>query len=417
MRAHRSTMVTSSFGKRLGYLSGAPRASTRSEAEAVGPRTHMLGIINAFRHLGWDVRPYIVGDRIPLKWIAGGGEHALRGSLLKRVVADLVRLGLGVAHGWWALRELGEVDWVYERYGAFQALGWWFQRKGIPWILETNGLYYHEARWDRLAVALSGLLRKAEQWAYQQCDVLICISQALSDLIVQNMGIPANKIIVLPNGVDPNHLDPSQAHPIRLFDGPTIGFVGGLLTWHQLDLLIEAIAHLRQEGIFYRLIIVGDGVMRKPWEALVASLGLSEQVRFVGRVPWEEIPNWIAGFDLGYAGIAPHAIGVVYNSPLKLYEYAAMGKPVVASNCADVQKLMEDGLIGYYFEPGNLESLCHALRRAYTDREHWPEVGTHNRSIIVAKHSWERRVSELIKSVEAILGEKYGTPYPVRRQH
>ncbi len=307
------------------------------------------------------------------------------------------------------------MDWVYERYGAFQAMGWWFQRQGVPWILETNALLYREAAEDRFAVALSGLLKETEQWAYHQCDVLVCVSQTLADLIVRDLGIPSSKIIVLPNGVDTEHINPSRACPVRFFDGPIIGFVGQLQAWQRLDLLIEAVAHLRQEGILYNLVVVGEGIMRTPWETLAASLGLSEEVRFVGPVAWEEVPNYIAGFDLGYAGAIPLSGGFMYFSPLKLYEYAAMGKPVVAADYVDARKLKNDGILVYLFEPGNREDLSRALRRAYEEREHWLEAGTRGRSIVVAKHSWEKRICILIETVEGLLGEKYGTPYPARR--
>lgn len=407
----------SEVNKRLGYLSGAPRVSTRPEAGALGPRTHVLGVMNAFRWLGWEVRPYIVGDRVPLKWVAGEAtERAMRQSLLKRIAADLVRLGLGAVHGPLALREVGQVDWMYERYGAFQALGWWFQRKGIPWILETNAILYREATQDRSTVALSDLLRKAERWSYRQCDVLVCISQELADLIVQDIGVPRHKIVVMPNGVDTEHLDPSIACPVRFFEGPTLGFVGQLQSWQRLDLLLEAIAHLHKESIFYKLVVVGDGVMRETWEMRAASLGLAQHVRFVGRVPWEEIPNYIAGFDLGYAGAVPLSAGLMYLSPLKLYEYAAMGKPIVAADHADARKLMADGAKVYLFEPGNREGLIRALRQAFKEREHWLKAGIRNRSVVVAKHSWESRVRNLIENVETILVEKYGTAYPARRR-
>ncbi len=205
-------------GKRLAYLSGAPRVSTRPEAGAAGPRTHVLGVMNAFQRLGWDVRSYIVGDRVPLEWIKGEQSvEALRGSWFRRVAADAVRLGMGWLNGWRAWREIGPVDLVYERYGAFQALGRWFQRKGIPWILETNAVLYREATQDRATVALEGVLRRTERWAYRRCDVLVCISRALAKLIVHEVGIPEEKIVVLPNGVDVSHLDPARVAPRRFF--------------------------------------------------------------------------------------------------------------------------------------------------------------------------------------------------------
>ncbi len=137
-------------GGTLGYLSGAPRVSTRPEAMLSGPRSHVLGVMRALENLGWNVKPFIVGDRVPLQWVAG--KHTgrqLHPGWIRRLAADLLRLVMGIGNGWRARRELGEVDWVYERIGAFQALGWWFRRRGIPWILETNAILHVEAAQDR----------------------------------------------------------------------------------------------------------------------------------------------------------------------------------------------------------------------------------------------------------------------------
>jgi hypothetical protein len=137
----------------LGYLAGAPRVSTRPEAGLSGPRAHVLGVIRAFTRLGWQVRPFIAGDRVPPAWNAGHrSETALRSRWIARLAADLLRLALGVINGFRASREVGNVDWAYERFGSFQALGWWFRRKGTPWILETNVVFFLESAGDRKAV-------------------------------------------------------------------------------------------------------------------------------------------------------------------------------------------------------------------------------------------------------------------------
>lgn len=420
--------------RRLAYLSGAARVSTRPEAGAVGPRAHVLGVIDAFRRLGWEVRPYIVGDSVPLSWVAGEAtDRAMRSSPMKRVAADMIRLAIGAVHGPRSLRHVGQVDWVYERYAAFQALGWWFQRKGIPWILETNELCYLSATTDRKATALGPVLRYQERWAYRQCDVLVCNSQALADVIVERMAITTEKIVVLPNGVDTARMDPGKARPTRAFPGPTLGFVGQLEAWQRLDVLLDVLAELHQDGIDYHLAVVGDGSMREQWEAYAKSLGLGDRVRFVGRRPWDEVPDHIAGFDLGYLGYASTApVRRVHTgsastevddgppehetaawlrshlSPLKLYEYAAMGKPVIAAAYADAKRLLADGVPCYLFDPGNRQDLKRALRHAYQERDRWAEAGVRGRAVVVAKHSWEARVRELVACVETILKGKYG---------
>ncbi|HZS62748.1 MAG TPA: hypothetical protein VFA43_26040, partial [Gemmatimonadaceae bacterium] len=79
--------------RRLGYLSGAPRVTTRSTSDAAGPRTHVLGIIDGFERRGWTVSRYIVGDRMP-DVVARDGEAMLRRGRAWTLAADLARYGL-----------------------------------------------------------------------------------------------------------------------------------------------------------------------------------------------------------------------------------------------------------------------------------------------------------------------------------
>jgi glycosyltransferase involved in cell wall biosynthesis len=373
-------------------------------------------VIHAFESVGWKVERYIVGDRLPKKWISGEDiEIGLRSNIFIRLTADVARLLFGIYHSWKAANSIKQCDWAYERFGAFQAMGWQFQKRGIPWILETNELYYINADKDRQTTSFVSLMKRWETWAYRQCDVLVCVSRSLAELIIREIGIPREKVLVIPNGVDTARFNLELHKPKRVFQHPTIGFVGHLSPWQRLDLLIEALAGLRGEGVDFKLVVIGDGPMRSQWEALVERLGQIEQVRFLGRVPWDDVPAYISGFDLGYTGPVPLASGEMYLSPLKLYEYAAMGRPIVAAAYADAQRLMEDGVAVYLFEPGNQEDLCRALRQAYAERDLWVQKGMRSRAIIVERHSWEARVRELISCVESILEAKYGTPYPARR--
>ncbi|BFH76248.1 glycosyltransferase family 4 protein [Thermus thermophilus] len=372
--------------------------------------------MNAFERLGWEVRPFIVGDRVPLGWVTKEADLELGSSYVKRLAADLVRLGMAVAYGLQAVWEVGRVDWVYERFGAFQFLGYGFQRRGIPWILETNGLFFVEAAKDRSTLALSGVERHLELWAYRRADVVVCVTDEMKSLLIQN-GINPEKILVVPNGVDVQRFDPEKLRDreVRLLPPPVIGFVGTLSPWQGLDLLIRALAELRTEGITFSLLVVGDGPMRIPWERLAQELRLGDQVCFVGRVPGDQVPAYIAGFDLAFTGQVPLRVGEMYHSPLKLYEYMAMGKPVVASAFADAKRLVREGETGYLFEPGNLEDLKRALRKAYGEREVWPLLGQKARVEVVARHSWEARVRSMVLQIEKILEARYGTPYPARR--
>ncbi|MFB2918683.1 MULTISPECIES: hypothetical protein [Aerosakkonema] len=114
--------------KRLGYISAAPRVSTRLDAEMGGPRSHVMGIIKGFQAQGWEVKQFIVGDRLPSTISGKGSEAQLTQSQFKTFLADLARMAMGALNANEAWRELGDrVDWVYERFAAFQSLGWIFR--------------------------------------------------------------------------------------------------------------------------------------------------------------------------------------------------------------------------------------------------------------------------------------------------
>lgn len=391
-------------GRRLGYLSGAPRVSTRLDGEASGPRSHVLGVIRAFEALGWQVKPFIVGDRVPRRWAAPGSERALASGVTRQMFADLVRVLMSRVNAHRAWRELhGEVDWVYERFAVLQSLGGVFKRVGVPWILETNGPFFYEAKTERRSIALASLARHREISAYQSCDVLVCVSEALKEIIIAEAKIPSHKVLVVPNGVDTTFFDPGKHRPRRFFRELVVGFVGSLIGWQGLDLLFQSMAELRTEGVELASVVVGDGPMRGNWEGRVRELGLSDRVRLVGRVRGDEVPSYIAGFDLGYSGQVPLKMGKMYHSPLKLYEYMAMAKPVLASAFEDARRVVRDGHSGFLFEPGNGQELKKALLRAYQAREALPEMGRRAQAVVQTEHSWVARVREMIQGIERIL--------------
>ncbi|MGQ9669927.1 MAG: glycosyltransferase [Desulfosoma sp.] len=392
--------------KKLGYLSGAPRVSTRPEAEAWGPKSHILGFIGAFRQLGWDVRPFIVGDRMPTAWVSAGSEQKLSRGLWTRAAADLVRLALAYRHRHMAWKEIGPVDWVYERFGVFQSLGRAFQRRGIPWILETNGPFFYEAKTERRSIVLSAVARHLEIKAYRDCDVLVCITKPLRDIIVREAGVPPDKIVLVPNGVDTVRFDPAKADGSRYFSIPTLGFVGSLIAWQGLDRLITAVAELKQEGIHWALVIAGNGPERRAWEALARDRGVSDRVLFLGGVPWDQVPQVLGRIDVGYSGQVPMKIGTMYHSPLKLYEYLAMGKPVVAAAYEDAVRVVVPEETGYLFAPDSMAELKRALRRAHRHRERWQDMGAKARQQAFTRHGWVVRVRHLIAEVERILSRK-----------
>jgi len=389
----------------IGYLSGAPSVSTRSDAITVGPRSHVLGVMKGFRELGWEVHPFIVGDRVPQGWVKGEVRKAVRKNVLSRLLADIYRVVAGVWYRRAALNNLPDVDFVYERFGSFQSLGRAIQKKGVRWVLETNGPFFMEANRERKSLLLSGIAYKMESFAYRKCDLLVCVSNPLKEILVNDLKIDPQKIIVLPNGVDVDFFSPDQVDPVRFFDFPVIGYVGAVIDRQGLDVLIRVLAELKREGVYVGLVIVGEGAYREDLTELAEKLNLAEQVAFVGQVPREDVPKHIAGFDFGYSGqviLNEGLLGKMYHSPLKLYEYLAMGKPVIASAYEDAEKVVRNGETGFLFKSGDHESLKVAIIAAINQQAQWAEMSKMARSEIVQHHSWKTRVARLSKYLVAM---------------
>jgi glycosyltransferase involved in cell wall biosynthesis len=390
--------------KRLGFLAAAPRISTHPDAEMSGPRSRVLGLISGFNELGWEVDRFIVGDRVPKKWSAKGSGQIVSSSFLRTFAVDLTRLGLGLFNSWRSYQELkNKVDWVYEYTATLQCLGWIFQRQGIPWILQTEALLFYEAKAERKALILDKLARWMEIRAYQQCDVLACVSDTLKEILVNEYQVSPEKIVLVPNGVDVDFINPKLHTPKRVFSGFTVCFVGSLYAWAGLDILFEAIYELRNQGVDISLVIVGDGVMKSTWEEQVIQLKLTENIAFIGRLSWQEVPQYIASCDIGFSGQIQLQMGKMYLSPMKLYEYMAMAKPVIASAFEDAQRLVCEGKTGFLFEPGNKNDLKRALMQAFNHQEELPEMGQLARKEIEANHSWSARVTALIEGSNKVI--------------
>lgn len=390
--------------KRLGFLCGAPRATTRPGAETSGVRSRLVGLLMGFESIGWEVKPFIVGDRVSQKLSAEGSGQAFKGHFLRTLAVDFVRLLMGIVNSWLSWRELGrQVDWVYEYAATLQSLGWIFKRNGIVWILQTEAPLFYEAKVERKALVLSNLARWLEVRAYHHCDVLVAVSETRKQMVINEHNVPAKKIVVLSNGVDSTFFDPAKYKPKRLFDNFVVGFVGNLQPWAGLDLLLEAIYDLYIEGLDISLVVVGDGDMFEVLQEQAKKLDLTEKVVFVGRVSWEKIPEYIAGFDVGYAGPLPMQLEKMYLSPLKLYEYMAMATPTIAANFDDAKQTIQDGETGFLFEGGNKTDLIRVLKDAYQTQPDLPEIGQKAREEIVTNHSWSSRIRHAFDEIENIL--------------
>jgi glycosyltransferase involved in cell wall biosynthesis len=114
----------------------------------------------------------------------------------------------------------------------------------------------------------------------------------------------------------------------------------------------------------------------------------------------------VEGFDVCYSGQVDLKTAGMYLSPLKLYEYLAMAKPVVAAEFADARRLIRDGETGFLFQSGDKQDLKRAITEAWLSRQKLPAMGLLGREEVVAQHSWKARVAQMIEDINRVLGER-----------
>jgi glycosyltransferase involved in cell wall biosynthesis len=388
--------------RRVLYLSGALRVSTRSDGPTPGPKSHIDGVVGAFRELGFDVQTLIAGDtRVARRFFQGTGTETA-GSGSKGLVRDLIRLAWRYA---FALRAFvvapSEPFILYERYGLMQSGGLFLKQRAAVSILECNGIFFREAAEDRNNLTFRKLAKRLELRAYSKADLVVVVSSELkAQLLAYAPGL-ANKIVVVPNGVDTNKFSKRSIEKASSAKEPfTIGWVGTLVEWQGVYELIEAIDRVGPvEGIRSKVVIVGDGPDLPRCRELAHKLGVDSE--FLGFVPPDEVPSVVADFDVAYAGHLPLATGApMYHSPLKLYEYAAMGVPTIASDSTDARALLGNaGLEKLIFSSSDRSSLDAALIEARTIPANDPRRKSLS-DFVAEKASWRSRISGVLSEVD-----------------
>jgi glycosyltransferase involved in cell wall biosynthesis len=293
------------------------------------------------------------------------------------------------------------IEAIYERTDVYHAAGARVaHRLGLPLVLEVNGPLVDER------LAWGGLLRpdyarRVERAKYAAADRVVVVSAALAGYLAAK-GVAPEKIEVIHNGVDLTLFDPQRAHggAIRQKFGLgrrlVIGFVGAFADWHALDaLLTAAVEVLRSTSLDIHLLLVGDGPSLSHVRELARRSGLSGRVALAGSVSHDQVPHHIAAADLC---ILPSANW--YMSPIKLFEYGAMAKAVIAPRTPAVQEVMVDGEDGLLVRPGSVEEITRAIVRMACCPEESARMAATFQRRVQQQHTWimvAGRVSQLLE--------------------
>lgn len=293
-------------------------------------------------------------------------------------------------------------DVCHEHNGLFSiGAAWACRRLGIPYVLTVSADPLIELKF--IGKPLRGFharaAARAARFTYEVADKILCVSEPAKKHLVDNWGVAPEKIQVMPNGVDVAAFGRDfDSTAIRqafdLADELVVMFVGGFQLWHGIDQLIESFALVLPKVPNARLFLVGDGPARSRVEQKITALGISQAVRITGMMAHEHIPEILSIADVT-AVPYPQLPQELWFSPLKLYEYMAAGKAIVASKSGQIATVLQHGQNGLLVEPGNTRALAEAITALLSDAAERARLGENARRQAAANHSWQHYVQQL----------------------
>ena len=292
------------------------------------------------------------------------------------------------------LMEHGPFDIIYERYALWSYAAMEYARdQGIPGVLEVNAPLIEEQQRHRGLIDHAAALLNSQR-CFAAASAIAAVSDEVGEYLTH---VTPNPVIeVVRNGVNLERFDP--AVPPALEPTPeaiTIGFVGSFKPWHGVLDLIQAFAQVHAALPQARLLLVGDGPQRAIIEQQLADRGLAAQAHFTGAVPAAAIPAWLTAMDIA---VAPYpALEDFYFSPLKVYEYMAAGRAVIASRIGQLNQIIEHGNNGWLYQPGDIASLAQALLTLGHNTEQRRQLGLAARASMGLEHSWEHVAQHIFK--------------------
>lgn len=356
-----------------------------------GASVHITALISAFRRTGQDVRVLCARQG------CGAADYPV-----EQVTADLPRQVQETR----AAKERGHIitaraiearlmglhrDWpfdlIYERYSLWSLAGVRAARRlGVPVVVEVNApLVVEQANFRVLALADEA--RAIETEVFRNADALVVVSDELVPYAILN-GAVAGRVHVVRNATDTTRFTP-QVPPVQLPGVPegafVVGFSGSLKAWHGLEILLPAFRALRERLPSAHLLVAGEGPLRAWVEGYSAGADLADAVTLTGWVRHDDLPGLIARMDVA---TAPYpALEGHYFSPLKLYEYLAVGRPVVASRIGQTAQILDGTDAALLVPPGEPDALADALLRVARDRALAARLAR-NAAIEGRRHDW-----------------------------
>ncbi len=277
------------------------------------------------------------------------------------------------------------------------------RRAGVPVIVSA----LHTTGWPDCVGRLNRLLTPLS-------DAFVGVARSHGQFLVHGERFPAEKVHVIPNGVDLDRFAPAERSPSLVeelglpADAPVAGIVARLEKVKNHEMFLRVAVEVRRHVPNAHFLVIGDGPRRPQLQSLAADLNLQDCVHFLGNRA--DVPALLQLMNVFLLTSHNEA------NPVSILESLATGVPVIATRVGAISETVLDGVNGYTIEPGDEAQMVDRITALFRSPERARRMGAAGRDHVARHWSLEQMVSSYERLISSLHGQKSGIA-PLARRH
>jgi glycosyltransferase involved in cell wall biosynthesis len=381
-----------------------PHPADKLGSTGAGHTVRATAMLNALEQLGHEIIRLEAASEGSTQAAVGLYRNVIK-KMIPRPIAMRMRDTARIAHGRRYAQRLVELiqktkpNLILETHIAFSlASNIASGQTGVPYMLDDVAPSWEEQK--LYGVGLKDQAVSIHRQVTRDAKLLVAVNQSMRRNLVQD-GLPEQKIVVIENGIDDHafHTQVSGGDVRRRFgiseDAVVIVFVGSFQPYHRVDLLLQAFGQIQTDKQVH-LLLVGEGQKSDESKTLATELGLNDRVTFVGRVDYHDVPMYLASGDMTIMPATNE-----YGNPMKIYEYMALGKVVLAPNQETITEIITHDFNGFLFEKENIGSMARVIKTVIEDRLLRDRLSK-QASESASQHTWLKRAQKLQEALRHV---------------
>jgi glycosyltransferase involved in cell wall biosynthesis len=293
-------------------------------------------------------------------------------------------------------------------------LSQWFR---IPMVLEVDcpTSYEYRRMWTHNRFIFPVLPEWIERWNWKTSLAIITISDLLKNYMARR-GVPETKITVVPNGADPdvfkslpgdNEIRQNCGIPNRAV---IVGWIGSLYGWSGLENLLDMSKRILDFRKDVALLFVGGGKNKEVIEQTFQRKDVGKRVFTTGTIPYKDVPKFVNAMDVVIVPYPKREFW--YPSSMKLFEYMAAQKAIVASAVPQVNEVIQNGWNGFLFDPENLDEFTNKVLKLVDSPTLRKRLSTNARKTVLEKYTWIKHARKMEAVFQEVLKVPRMRPWP-----